>query len=121
MCIFCVRYSILNRDHLVHIKDIKDSIDDILLFTQSFDFEKFKKDKKTQYAVIRCLEIIGEAANKVPTDVRKKMPEVPWQKMADMRNKMIHEYFGVDVKIIWDTVIEDIPYLQETINRAIKL
>lgn len=72
------------------------------------------------YAVVRCIEVIGEAAQKVPKSIREKYPSIPWTKMAGMRNKMIHEYFGVDVRILWETVREDIPSLKLLIQEVVE-
>uniref|UniRef100_UPI00262F28BC HepT-like ribonuclease domain-containing protein n=1 Tax=Thermococcus sp. TaxID=35749 RepID=UPI00262F28BC len=69
-------------------------------FTSGMDFEDFSKDRKTQFAVIRALEIIGEAAKAIPEDFKKEHPKVPWREMAGMRDKLIHAYFGVDLHVV---------------------
>jgi len=92
------------RDYRDYIKDIIDSINDIESFTENMTFEDFAKDKKTINAVIRSIEVIGEAAKNIPKKLRDKYPYIPWKKMAGMRDKMIHEYFGVDIKILWKTI-----------------
>jgi uncharacterized protein with HEPN domain len=69
--------------------------------------------------VVRALEIICEAAREVPTDVRRRYPQVPWQDMADMRNKLIHEYFGVDLEVVWRTVQEDLPPLVGAVQQIL--
>lgn len=71
-----------------------------------------EQDERTLLAVIRALEVIGEAAKQIPASVREKYPQVPWRGMAGMRDKMIHEYFGVDSEVVWRTVKEDIPRLK---------
>jgi uncharacterized protein with HEPN domain len=71
-------------------------------------YEELTEDKKTLYAVIRCLEVLGEAVRNIPPSVRKEYPDFAWQEVAGMRDKLIHEYFGVDTEIIWDTISEDI-------------
>jgi len=103
------------RDYL---HDIVDAIDDIMQFTQGIAFEQFQSDKKTVYAVVRCLEVIGEAVKKIPKAQKDKYPDIPWREIADMRNKLIHEYFGVDVDVLWDTVQEDIDQVKQA---AIKM
>ena len=65
------------------------------------NLEEFKSDEKTSYAIVRCIEIIGEATKQIPSEVRDKYPEIPWRDMAGMRDKRIHFYFGLDVKKIW--------------------
>ena len=91
------------------VEDIFESISKILKYTESYDYRTFKGDERTVDAVIRNLEIIGEASNKIPKNIREKYPNVPWDEMYRMRNKAIHEYFGVDHEIIWDIVINSLP------------
>lgn len=81
---------------------------DVLEFTEGMTFAEFQRDRKTINAVIRSLEVIGEATKKVPEDVREKYPVVPWRDIAGMRDKLIHEYHGVDLGMVWRTVCEDI-------------
>jgi uncharacterized protein with HEPN domain len=78
-------------------------------FVRGMKYEEFISDQKTIYAVVQALEIIGEAARKIPASVRNRHPEVPWKNMAGMRDKLIHEYFGVDLRIVWDAVKKDVP------------
>ena len=74
-------------------------------------FEAFCTDKKTVDAVVRNLEVIGEAARHVPEEMRVRFPDVAWSDMSDMRNVLIHEYFGVDLPILWNTIRSDLPPL----------
>lgn len=83
------------------VQDILNSIDDTGNFIEGMNFEDFIKDKKTIYSGIRAIEIIGEATKNVPEEIRKKYPDVPWKKMAGMRDRQAHEYFGVDLEILW--------------------
>ena len=92
------------RDHRVYLDDILKSIDRIFLYVEQMDFEEFSADHKTVDAVVRNLEIIGEAARNLPDEVRDSMPEIEWKKIIALRNILIHEYFGVNNKIIWDIV-----------------
>jgi len=78
-------------------------------FVENLSFEEFAAGLKTSYAVIRCIEIIGEAAKNVPDDVRDQYPNVPWKEMAGMRDIVIHLYFGVDPQKVWRAVKERIP------------
>ncbi len=105
------------RDYL---NDILEMIADIGEFTANLTFEEFKKDKKTLYAVIRCLEVIGEASKQIPSNVKKHHEQIPWEDIATMRNKLIHEYFGADVGIIWHTVQEDLVPLKAVIRKIAK-
>ena len=107
------------RDYRDYLLDIFNSIDDITKFTKNLTFSSFREDKKTTYAVIKCIEIIGEATKKIPKSIRDKYPFIPWKKMAGMRNKLIHEYFGIDIKILWKTAEEDIPPLKHLIKKVL--
>lgn len=102
----------MKKDYRDYLNDIFESINDVESFTKSMTFDSFRRDKKTIFAVIRCIEVIGEAAKKVPKSIKDKYPAIPWVKMVGMRNKMIHEYFGVDTNILWQTAREDIPSLK---------
>lgn len=83
------------------------------------DIRDFVRDKKTVCAVIRGLEVLGEAAGKIPAPVRAGFPEIPWTEMVGMRNRLIHEYFGVDLEIIWQTVCDDLPPLDAAVDRLV--
>ena len=93
---------------------------DILNFTADISFEEFERDKKTQHAVIHCLEVIGEAVKKIPDDIRMRYNKIPWKEIAGMRDKLIHEYFGVDLETVWITIVEDIPPLKKFIGQIIE-
>ena len=107
------------RDYGDYIKDIIDSINDIETFIKDIDFEEFAGDKKTVNAVIRSVEVIGEAAKKVPKSLRNKHSIIPWKKMAGMRDKLIHEYFGIDVEILWKVAKDELPPLKPLIQEII--
>jgi uncharacterized protein with HEPN domain len=108
------------RDIRDYLDDILEMIRDIDNFTKDVVFEDFVSDKKTLYAVIRCLEFIGEAVKNIPESIRDKNPKIPWQEIAGMRNKLIHEYFGIDTETLWDTIKEDLSPLKETIAKIIR-
>jgi len=108
------------RTYIHFLEDIAESISKIFAYTKSYDFEKFKNDDKTVDAVIRNLEIIGEASNKVPENIREKYPLVPWDEMYRMRNKAIHEYFGVDYEIIWDIIVNYLPVNLNQVKQIIE-
>ena len=81
-------------------------------------FEQFSNDKKTINAVLRSLEVIGEAAKKIPNSIRREHPDVPWQKMTGMRDKLIHDYSGVDYEIVWETIKKDIVQLEKQLSNC---
>jgi len=103
------------RDYRDYVDDILNSINDVDKFVGKMEFKDFKEDKKTINATIRSIEVIGEASQKIPKPLKSKFPDIPWDKMAGMRNKLIHEYFGVDIEILWQTIKEDIPSLEPLI------
>lgn len=109
------------RDILLYVNDLYSSCKKILEYTKGYDFNKFKKDDKTMDAVVRNLEIIGEAAKNIPLKFRKEHSEIPWKQIIAMRNKVSHEYFGTDEEILWATINEDIPNLIKHIIRFKKI
>jgi uncharacterized protein with HEPN domain len=104
------------RDYTDFISDIKQSIQLILDFTTGLKFEDFQKDIKTQYAVIRCFEVIGEAAKRIPDEYKSQKVSIPWKVMAGMRDRLIHGYDVVDASILWRTIKTDIPDLQKKLD-----
>jgi uncharacterized protein with HEPN domain len=97
------------RDWRLRLEDIVSAGDSIAQYVRGMTFDVFRADRKTVDAVVRNLEVIGEAARHVPNDVRDRYPEVAWSDMSDMRNVLIHEYFGVDLPILWKTIGSDLP------------
>lgn len=95
-----------------YLNDIITAIADTAEFTQGMTYEMFAADKKTVNAVIRCLEIIGEATKHIPISFRKKYPDLPWSNMAGMRDVLIHDYMGVDLKTVWKVAQERLPILK---------
>ncbi len=92
-----------------YLEDIAEAIEDIFSFTQSMTYEIFKSDKKTANAVIRSLEVLGEASKHIPDEFRKQHTDIPWSKMAGMRDVLIHDYMGVDIKTVWKVITERLP------------
>ena len=108
-----------DRDYIDYLLDMQDACKKSTDFIQGLDYNTFVTDAKTIYALIRCFEIIGEASTKIPEQIKKLHADIPWRYMSSMRNKLIHEYYGVDVKIIWKTVTEEIPGLTSKIDNLI--
>lgn len=99
------------RDPRLYCEDILESGNAILEFVEGITFEAFCADRKTYSAVIREFEIIGEAVGKLPESFRKRRPDVEWQDIKDFRNLLSHEYFGVDLEIVWNVIKEDLVIL----------
>jgi uncharacterized protein with HEPN domain len=98
-----------DRDLRLYYEDILDSGNAILQFVRDLSFEGFCKDRKTYSAVIREFEIIGEAVGKLPDEIKKRYSEVEWQDIKDFRNLLVHEYFGIDLEIVWGIIKDDLP------------
>jgi uncharacterized protein with HEPN domain len=103
----------------LRISDILDALDKIRMYTEGMDFESFCSDLKTVDAVLRNITTIGEAANHVPEDIIASSPEIPWRDMRDIRNILVHEYFGINKRIIWETIQYDLPPLVPLLNALI--
>lgn len=108
-----------DREIADYLQDIIDSINDIGDFIEGMTLGDFKGDKKTINAVLRSIEVIGEASRNIPEEIRSRYPQVPWRKMTGMRDKLIHEYHGVDIDTVWKTLNEDIPPLADRIQEII--
>ena len=91
-----------------------------LSFVSGMNFEDFEIDDKAVYAVIRAFEIIGEAARQIPENIQEANPDIPWREITGMRNKLTHEYFGVNTKVVWRTVHEDLPVIIPLLQRVLK-
>ncbi len=104
----------MKEEFLDYVEDIIKAMVDALSFIKDMDYQTFVKDKKTMYTVIRAIEIIGEATKNIPLTIKERYSQIPWKDMAGMRDKVIHAYFGVDLKRVWSTVKMDIPNLKQS-------
>ena len=113
-----------NRELQLLLEDIMEASQKILSYTSGMSFDDFISDDKTIDAVVRNFEIIGEAANRVPEDFKTEHPEIEWRRMTGLRNRIIHEYFGVDYATVWkikeENIQELIDFIQQAIDRLIK-
>ena len=105
---------------LIYLKDIKMAIISIEKFIEGLDFNQFKDDDKTSSAVIRKFEIIGEATKNIPEDLRKQYPQIPWKDITGMRDKLIHAYSEVDLKLVWTTIHQRLPKLKSIVDKLIE-
>ena len=108
------------KDDLAFIEHILLCIDKIQEYTKNLTAQEFNNNELFQDAVIRNIEIIGEATKKISKDLKSQYREIPWKEMSGMRDKLIHDYFGVDADVVWKTVNEDIPYLKSLIENIDK-
>lgn len=102
------------------LKDIQENIRNAIEFTGDMTYEQFLGDRRTAFAVVRCLEIIGEATKNIPHAIRDRYPEIPWKEFAGMRDRVIHGYWGVDYRIVWGTVKEDIELIIKPLELVIE-
>jgi uncharacterized protein with HEPN domain len=108
-----------DRSQELFLSDIIESIDAINSFVVGFDIASFEADRKTYSATVRELEIIGEAIRNISDDIKLQYPEVLWQEIRSFRNKIAHEYFGVDVRIVWDIVQNELELLDNQIHQIL--
>lgn len=108
----------MKRSIKIYLNDIIEYMERAEDYIREMTFESFSVDRKTSDAVIRCLEVIGEATKQIPEDVRSKYPAIPWRAMAGMRDKIIHSYFTVDFEAVWLVIKEDIPMLKPLLEHV---
>ena len=107
------------RTYADYLVDILDATAQAQRFTAGMSYDEFATDAKTVFATVRALEIVGEASKRIPTSVREAYPDIPWRSMAGMRDKLIHDYFGVNLEVIWKTVTEEIPTIEPKLRQIV--
>ncbi len=107
------------RDYKLYLEDTVEAINRIEEYIQNLTFEDFSKNKLVLDAVVRNLEIIGEACRSIPEDIRRRYPDVEWKKIVGLRNILIHQYFGIDTELIWDIVKNKLPDLKHKVKQML--
>jgi len=110
----------MSRNYQLYLEDIGKSCDKIVRYLKGMSFEQFVEDDKTFDAVVRNLEIIGEAVKNIPKEIRGRCPGIEWKKIAGLRDIVAHEYFGVDERIVWDIVQNKLPALKGEIENILQ-
>ena len=107
-----------NRSSTLLVQDILESAEKIKRYTDGLSFEEFTLDEKTTDAVARNFEIIGEAANRLPSEFKAQSPEIDWNRLRGFRNRIVHDYFGIDYAIVWKIIEDYLPDLIDALRRT---
>ncbi len=105
------------RDADLLVEDLLEALQKIALYTAGMDEEEFREDPKSIDAVVRNLEILGEATRQLPEEFTARHPDIPWRQIAGLRNRIVHEYFAVDLEIVWQVIRYDLPQLEAQLQR----
>jgi len=110
----------MKKNELIFVEHINDSIKNVENFVKSVSKDSFLKNTEKQHAVVRAIEVIGEAVKNISPAFRHKYSEIPWAKIAGMRDRLIHHYFGVNIERVWEVVKDDIPHLKRQIQKILE-
>lgn len=110
----------MKNEFLDFVEDILDAMEKAEILANDLTYEEFEKDFRTNYAVVRTLEIIGEATKRLPLSLREKYTDIPWKGMAGMRDRIVHGYDTVDLQIVWDVIKRDIPKIKPRIKDILR-
>ena len=108
------------RDHRLYLDDILEATKRIERYVNGFTLRKLKNDNLVMDGVVRNLEILGEAAKKIPAGIKEKYPEVEWKKIAGLRDVLAHEYFGLDMEVVWDVIQHKLPVLKKKVTHILR-
>jgi uncharacterized protein with HEPN domain len=108
-----------NRAERAFLEDILEATRRARIYVAGMSYEQFLSDIKTQDAVVRTLEIVGEATKRLTPELRARHPTIPWRSMASMRDKLIHDYFGVNLDIVWQIILDDLPLIASYIEQIL--
>ena len=111
----------MSPSQIEYIRHIRDEINYLIKSSRDTTIEKFLIDETAQRAFVRSLEVIGEATKKLSSEFKSKYPEIEWRVIAGTRDKLIHDYFGVDLELVWDIVATKIPQLKDQVERIIQI
>jgi uncharacterized protein with HEPN domain len=109
-----------NRDRKLYLQDILQECKNVKLFTKDITYEEFTDNLEKVYAVAKAFENIGEAVKQLPKELTKKYPHIPWSEVAKMRDVLTHHYFGVDDKVLWDTLSDDFNEFEDVIKEILQ-
>ena len=110
----------MKRDYTLYLKDMLENIEKANYFIENLTYEDFKADERTNFAVIRCLEIVGEASKSIPKEIKSKYNDIPWKDIAGLRDKIVHGYSEINLFRVWLVVKEEFPILKEEIENIMK-
>ena len=101
----------MRRDDRSYLLDMLVAARDAVSFTKGLSYDEFARDRRSQFAILKAVEIVGEAASRLSADTKERHPDIPWREIVGMRNRLVHDYFDIDLRLVWETVDSDLPVL----------